>query len=346
VPCFTNQKTIRERGRKAARLIINGVKMKYRKFANSDVELSEICFGPMRFSAKEQGEDDRSRQGQAALLRALERGVNFIHSSYEYNTRWAIGDVLKKHPQRHDLHHAIKVPVPDWDDNGRFDAAKFRLRVEQALRELHTDRITIVQHLQRARPNNDEMRCPDIGATTEPLLEVFSEMRDEGKVGYLTSFPYTSDFADGALMTGAFDGLVAYYNIIEMEMASKFDEMLDNGQSFLCIRPFMGGLLTDRRWKRETLPADDRMRDDKWNAAYGRLELLTAAFADQCDSLTAFAVKFALIHPVVTSLIVGLNSSAQVDEILDAANGDYPGRELFDEALEIFQQHGMASQGT
>ena len=131
-----------------------------------------------------------------------------------------------------------------------------------------------------------------------------------------------------------------------MEMAAKFDEMANKGQSFLCIRPFMGGLLTDSRRQRETMPPGDRMLDDKWNAAYNRLELLTSAFEGEFDSLTAFAVKFALIHPVVTSLIVGLNTTVQVDEILDAADGQYPDRALFDRALEIFQQHGMASQGT
>ena len=114
--------------------------MNYRKFGNTDLVVSEICFGPMRFSAKEPGADDQSKAGQRALERALERGVNFIHSSYEYRTRWARGQVLKDHPQRHDLYHIIKVPVPDFDDGGKFDAAKFRLRVEEALRDLHTER--------------------------------------------------------------------------------------------------------------------------------------------------------------------------------------------------------------
>ena len=69
--------------------------MHYRKFGNTDLEVSEICFGPMRFAATEQGEDELSATGK----RALERGVNFIHSSYEYGTRWAVGQVLKNHPQ-------------------------------------------------------------------------------------------------------------------------------------------------------------------------------------------------------------------------------------------------------
>lgn len=314
--------------------------MAYRKFGDTDLEVSEICFGPMRFSAKAPGSDAQSKTGQRALERAIERGVNFIHSSYEYGTRWALGAALKDHPKRHDLHHIIKVPVPDFDDGGRFDAAKFRLRVEEALRDLHTERIAVLQHLQRARPNEDALRLPAIAAVNEEMLAVFAKLRKEGKVGYLTTFPYSPGFAAAALPTGAFSGMVAYYNLIEMEMADHFSAMEAQGQGFFCIRPFMGGLLTTPRADREQLPAGDRLLDEKWQPAYARLALLQEALGDT-ESLTAFAIKFALIHPIVTSLIVGLNSPEQVDEILDAADGNYPDRQVFDRALAVFRHHGM-----
>jgi len=57
----------------------------------------------MRFSAKSSSDDEKSQAGKRALERALERGVNFIHSSYEYGTRWAVGKVLKNHPRRGEL---------------------------------------------------------------------------------------------------------------------------------------------------------------------------------------------------------------------------------------------------
>jgi len=46
---------------------------------------------------------------------------------------------------------------------------------------------------------------------------------------------------------------------------------------------------------------------------------------------------------MVTSLIVGLNSVEQVDGVLDAADGNYPDRSLWDKALSVFQQHGMVN---
>ncbi|MCZ6680677.1 MAG: aldo/keto reductase [Candidatus Poribacteria bacterium] len=317
--------------------------MNDRRFGHTDLHVSEICFGPMRFSAKAPGDDDQSRTGKRALERALERGVNFIHSSYEYGTRWAVGQVLKDHPQRHNLHHIIKVPVPDFDDGGVFDATQFRRRVEQALRDLHTDHIDVIQHLQRAQPNTDELRIPNIPAVHEPMMAVFEKLREEGKVGYLATFPYAPGFAAAAMKTGDFRGMVAYYNPIEMEMAGFFEPMAAKGRGFFCIRPFMAGLLTDRRVDRRRLPADDRFGDERWDAAYDRLGTLQSALGEDVTSWTAFAIKFALCHPIVTSLIVGLNTPAQVDGVLDAADGNYPDLKVFDKALEIFRAQGPVS---
>ncbi len=317
--------------------------MPFRRFGKTDLEVSEICFGPMRFAATEPGHDDRSNTGQRALARAIERGVNFIHSSYEYGTRWAVGQVLKDHPKRKELHHIIKVPVPDFEDGGTFHADKFRLRVEEALRDLHADRIAVVQHLQRSNPNTDELRVPNLEVICEPMLEIFEKLKGEGKVGYLTTFPYTPGFASPALKTDTFSGMVAYYNPIEMEMAEFFSEMQAKGHGFFCIRPFMGGLLTDRRASRSQLPKGDRMFTDNWDHAYERLEMLKAAFAGEKESWTEFAIKFALIHPIVSSVIVGLNTPEQVDEVLDAADGNYPDQKIFQKALEIFNGHGLVS---
>ena len=314
--------------------------MEYRKFGNSDLVVSEICFGPMRFAAKESGNDPLSQTGKKALQRALERGVNFIHSSFEYGTRWAIGDVLKNHPKRDELHHIIKVPVPDFKDGDRFDPLKFRGRVEEALRDLHTDCIDVIQHLLRSDPNTDERRVRNIDPVDGPLREIFEKLKEEGKVKYLTTFPYSVGFARQSLKTGSFSGMVAYYNLIEMEMAEFFQQMENQGQSFFCIRPLMAGILTDRRADRTGLPSGDRFLEPNWDAAYERLKVLESAFSGEIDSWTSFAVKFVLCHPVVTSLIVGLNTPEQVDGVLDAADGRYPDRSTFDRAWKLLQELG------
>ncbi len=157
--------------------------MRYRKLGGTDLEVSAICMGPMRAAAKAPGDDEKSRAGERAMRAALDAGVNFVHSSYEYGTRWMMARVLKDHPRRSDLHHVIKIPVPDFKDGDRFDPAKFRTRVEEALSELHAERISVLQWMWRSDPNSDERRVPLLGAILDDVAATFERMRDEGPVG-------------------------------------------------------------------------------------------------------------------------------------------------------------------
>ena len=79
------------------------------------------------------------------------------------------------------------------------------------------------------------------------------------------------------------------------------------------------------------------MRERSWDGAYDRLAVIRERLGPA--SITRFAVRFALAHPIVSSLIVGLNTVAQVDEVIDAA-AEPADRALFDAALAIFDELG------
>lgn len=320
--------------------------MKYRKFGNTDLNVSEICYGTMRYASKTGQEDEQSKAATRALEEAVDSGVNFIHSSYEYGTRWLTGDVLGRHPRRHDLHHIIKVNVPDWGEP-RFEPGKFRERIEEALRELKVDRIAIVQHLHRGTlarelgycDEGEPKRLGEFDEVTQPLVETFEQLRQEGKVGYLTTFPYTVGYARHAIESGHFAGVVAYYNALETEMYDLFPAMQERGQSFIGIRPFAAGLLTDRRINRDSIPADDRMRGTELDRLYDQLAEFRAALSTagvaEPESWTRFAIRFALAHPAITSTVVGINTPEQLRATLAAVDDPAPGEEVVRTAHEI-----------
>jgi len=311
--------------------------MKYRRLAGTDLDVSVICLGPMRAAAKTPAEDAKSKAGEAALRAALDAGVNVLHSSYEYETRWMMERVLRDHPKRHDIHHVIKVPVPDVKDGGRFDPAKFRLRVEEALKELHAERIAALQWMWRSDPNEDALRLPMLPAIMDDVMAAFEAMKDEGKVGHLMTFPYTVSCARAALETGRFDGLIAYYNPIEMEMAELFGELERRNMGFLCIRPLYQGILTDAR-DPARMAAADRFRDPKHAEDMAKRAKVAEAFAAEIGaSMTAFALRFALASPLVASVIVGLNSPAQVEGVVAAIEGELPDPSLVDRAHDLWK---------
>lgn len=313
--------------------------MDYRRLAGTDLDVSVICFGPMRSAAKQPGEDPRSAAGERALRAAIDAGVNFIHSSYEYGVRWMMTRVLQDHPRRHDLHHVIKVPVPDWDDDGRFDAARMRQRVEEALRELCTDRIAVLQWMWRTRPNEDAPRLAVLPGILDDVTACFEQLRDEGKAGHLWTFPYTVPTGRAALESGRFSGLIAFYNPIEMEMAELFPALEARGMGFLCIRPLLEGVLTDKRQGLDALPAGDRLADGKYRETFGKRAAVARAFADEIGDggMTRFAMRFPLLSPLCASVIVGLNTEEQVHEVAGMVDGVAPSPELVDRAVALWQ---------
>ena len=311
--------------------------MKYRRLGGTDLDVSVICLGPMRAAAREPGDDSVSKAGEAALRRALDIGVNFIHSSYEYGTWWMLSRVLRDHPRRDALHHVIKLPVPDTLDNGRFDPVKFRTRIADALTALHTERVDVLQWMWRSDPNEDALRLPMLRDVIDEVSETFERVREEGKAGYLMTFPYTFDCARAAVETGRFSGLIAYYNLAEMEMADLFKELDRRNMGFLCIRPLYQGILTDERAP-DRMRADDRFIDAAFEKDLARRAAIAAAFADDIgDSMTGFALRCALAAPVVASVIVGLNTPEQVDGLAGAVEAAMPGADVLERARDLWR---------
>lgn len=300
--------------------------MKYRKFGNTDLEFSEIIFGALRFVDGAQARNDEDL-GRRALLDALDAGVNTIHSSYEYGTRWALEKILSEHPNRVDIQHIIKVPSPDYADK-QFDKGNFRAHVETALRELKTDRIAIVQHLQRGvlkdiiyDERGDPARIAAMADTNAALADTAAQMRAEGKLGYVVTFPHTVGYARTAVASGGFDGLIAFWNFLETEMLPVFDDCAARNMGVFSMRPYLQGILTDKRADRHALAAEDPKRGSDWDAHYALFDRIKAELGDEIDSWDGAAIRFALSHAALSGVVVSMNNPDQVRAALAAVEG-------------------------
>ncbi|WP_431801458.1 aldo/keto reductase [Halobacillus andaensis] len=311
--------------------------MKNRRLGNTDLFVSELCFGPMKWTDVQ--------EGKAALDHALDLGVNVVHSSYEYQTIDQLGAHLMDHPKRQDIHHIIKVSSPEYNEE-KFDKKKFRSQVEEALRKLHTERIDVVQHLHRSvskeivyHEEGNPQRTSQFSEVQEELLEVFDDMKNEGKVNYLASFPMTPKYAELVVKSGNFHGIAGYYNLIETELTPLFPEMELKGMGYIAIRPLLAGLLTEKRKNRNKLAGQDPMRGEKWNDAYELFQEVQKTVSDQDANWEDFALKFCLADPRVTTVVMGLNNPAQVEAAVEAANGDYPAMKEVNEIIAAVAHH-------
>lgn len=312
-----------------------------RRLWGTDLDVSTLCYGPMRMPTSM--DDPKRNEHARAMEAAIDGGVNFIHSSYEYGVRWLMHEVLKQHPARHELHHVIKVPVPDWDD-GHFDAAKYEARIDEALRDLCCERIALVQWMWRIRPHDEQHRLPLLEKCLDALQDTHARLRDKGKVAHLATFPYFPDSASAAMAAPDIRCLIAYYNLLELEMSPVIEDLAEGGQDgegrgFMAIRPYFEGVLTDKYDSFDDLPDDHRLKAEKYRPLFERRNALRDAIPEiQQSGLTAFSLRFPLLSPNCASVVVGLNSEAQVQEALEITEGTEPDPKLVEKVRNVAAQ--------
>lgn len=317
-----------------------GGQMQYRRLAGTDLDVSVLCFGPTRTGSPEAGEDARNRTGERAFAAALDAGMNFVHSSYEYRrgSMATIGEVTRSHPKRNDIHHVVKVPVPDFEDNGTFSEAKFRQRVEEALTLFNADRIAVLQWMWRSTPNDNQIRLPMLPMIIDDVSAAFERMRSEGKVGYLMTFPYTIEAGRAALALNRFSGMIGYFNPLTLELSDILPELEKRGQGFIALRPLYEGLLTDKRPTLDSLSADDRLHAREIRELYELREIVARTFAEEIgDSMTRFALRFPLYSAATASIAVGLNTEDQVRSAIAMVDGVKPRPDVLKRATDLWK---------
>ena len=126
-----------------------------------------------------------------------------------------------------------------------------------------------------------------------------------------------------------------------------FGELERRGMGFMAIRPLYQGILTDQRADRNSLPEGDRFAAPGYADDFARRKKVAEAFREQIgESMTGFAIRFALAAPVVASVVVGLNTPEQTDGVVAAAEADTPGMETVSRAQELWRSgFGLPERG-
>lgn len=306
--------------------------MEYRSVAGTDLNVSSICFGMMYGS--EARKDPGLKSG--ALQRALESGINCIHSCVEYGTWPVLAQVLDQWPDRQNLVHIIKMILPQDEDDNIFYPERFQRRVEDHLTALRTDRIDILQYQWRVAPGSDEKPLAVFERVVGAVVETFEKLRQQGKAGYLMVFPSVSCTAE-VIATGHFSGMIGPCCLSRLDFGAFYTELGERNMALLGFSPLQGGSLTDRFAQYPSGHADDRRNSDKYVKEYEKRRRIEAFFGDAIGpSMTSFALRALLSTPVMGCLITGMSTAEQVDEILAAVEGPSLPADTFARAVELW----------
>ena len=300
------------------------------RFGRTDLEVSRIVLGTWVSGGWAWGGSD-DRDSIAAILRALELGINFIDTAPVYGfgrSEQIVGQALKewggaRRPSR---------LQPSADSNGmrrkisgaNASPARIAREVDDSLSRLGVERIDLYQ-----------VHWPDPRTPFEESMETLQKLRESGKIRYIGLSNFNRDQIETCLQAGEVYSLQPPYNLFEREAEKELLPFcLEHGIATLTYGGLCRGLLTGKFTGVETFPRGDLRRGDpkykpdrfkQYTKAVDAFKKLAAKYG---KTPAQFALRWALQQPGVTTVIAGARTPGQVEDNVGVSDWSIDGEDL------------------
>ncbi|MER6086133.1 aldo/keto reductase [Streptomyces sp. NPDC001833] len=336
--------------------------MRYRVLGKTGIEVSTHCLGTMMFGGI--GNPDHE-DGARIINAALDAGINFVDTADMYSAgecEEIVGKALKG--RRDDVVLATKVHFPLGEGRNRSGNSRRWIvkAVEDSLRRLDTDWIDLYQ-----------VHRPDHTTDIEETLSVLGDLVTAGKIRAFGCSTFPAEDLVEAHHVAERRGLMRMrteqppYSVlargIERAVLPTAQRL---GMGVLTWSPLASGFLSGSH--REGRPVDlttgrARLSPQRFDPAapgnaakYAAVERLVALTEEVGCTLPELAVAFPLVHPAVTSVIIGPRTMDQLtaslkgaelvldDEVLDRIDDIVaPGTDLY-RADGVWQPPSLTDQ--
>ncbi|RPD41372.1 aldo/keto reductase [Chitinophaga barathri] len=272
--------------------------MKYHTLGRSALRVSEVAFGCMSL-----GMDDAAN---AKLIhRALNEGINFFDTADLYDKGFnesSLGKALKG--KREEAVIATKVgnqwreDGSGWDWNPRKDY--IIASVEKSLQRLQTDRIDLYQ-----------LHGGTIEDPIDETIEAFELLQQQGKILYYGISSIRPNVIREYAKRSNIATVMMQYSLLDRRPeVSCFGVLQHHGIGVLARGSLAKGLLVNK-------PAVPYLDYNEAEVQHAK-EAIEAISGDE-RSLAQTALKYALMHPVVSSAVVGIRTMEQLLELAEEA---------------------------
>ncbi len=312
--------------------------MRYRQLGTTGTQVSVLCLGGMTFGEADAksmmhniGSDEK--ESFAVLDRALDAGINFVDTADVYGqdglSERVFGAWLSSRKSRDRVVVATKgrfrmAPGPNGTGASRMRILR---AIDESLVRLGTDRIDLYQiHMQ-------DLRTPE-----EELVRALDDATRAGKIVYFGASNYAAYRLMESLWTAdkrgldRFVTLQAHYNLATRALEREHVPLCTKfGLGILPWSPLASGLLTGKYKRGQAAPAGSRL--DQWKSRYATFDTernwtIVEALGEVAGELgrapSQVALAWLLARPVVSSVIFGARTVAQLEENLGAAELDLP----------------------
>jgi aryl-alcohol dehydrogenase-like predicted oxidoreductase len=304
--------------------------VRYRRLGRSGLEVSSLCLGAMMFG-------DRADEGEAARIVGLARdaGVNFIDTADAYaggRSEEIVGKAVRSHRDQWVV--ATKVGTrfaPDRGGNGQ----SWLLRgADESLARLKTGHIDLYY-----------LHLDDLETPLEETVDALGQLIRQGKIRHwgVSNFRAwrIAEFIRLCDLAGVPRPVVGqpYYNAVNrMPEVEYLPLCAHHGVGVVPYSPLARGVLTGK-YQPDAAPDpstragrnDKRMMMTEYRKESMVIAQTIKAHAEaRGRTAIGFALNWVLANPIVSSVIVGPNSQAQMQTYLSATD---EGFDRDDEAL-------------
>lgn len=317
--------------------------MEYRQLGRSGLRVSELCLGTMTFGSRFFNIATVDQAGANQMVaRSIEAGINFFDTADVYSfgeSEETLGRALQHcGARRESVIVATKVFAPMSEEAalGRRDVNNKGLSrkhviaaCEASLRRLATDYIDLYQ-----------VHGWDLLTPLEESLRALDDLVRQGKVRY----PGCSNWPARHLMKGLclaeaegwerFVSLQAYYSLVGRDLEHELLPLCrEEGLGVLPWSPLSGGFLTGKFRRGQAAPEGARrgsfgfpLIDEEHG--YDAVEALDAMAKEKGARIPQLALAWLLAQPAVSSVIIGANQMAQLEDNLKATDVRLSAEEL------------------
>lgn len=258
--------------------------MIYRTYGTTEVRLSTIGFGGMRFEAI----DDRDTCIEM-MLEAARGGINYFDTAPGYfgtKSEEIFGEGLAA------LREA-KLPYYLSTKTNKSEEGAIRAEIEAQLGRLRVDHIDFY-HIWCITSLEGWA-----GRKRNGVIETFRKLKDEGLIKHIcVSSHLIGDEIRELLAEGVFEGVLFGYSAYNFSTRMKaFEAIREQRLGAVVMNPLGGGLIPQNPKLFEGL----RTRDD--------------------ETVVEAALRFLIAHEAITTSLVGFGTLEQVREAVQAADG-------------------------
>ena len=303
--------------------------MQYRMIGKTGVRVSEIGFGCGNNAVLmvRAPYDDQVR----VVRRALDAGINFFDTAFAYGlgkSEENLGRILKDLGVNLVISTKIRLEA---DAAADLKAATMGA-VESALARLGRERVDFIQlhtrvTLERGTANRFSLTPKDV-LGPNGVIDGFRSMRDRGKVGFfgfsgLGDPKALHELVDG----GEFHGFQCYYNLLNPSAgrsvpngfsALNYGRILDRaaaqGMGAFVIRVLAAGALTADPSRGGGGSGQTLSPGSDYPVDLQRAEQMKTALGVDRKDLAQAAIRFGLMNPAVSTVLVGFSNTAHVDQ--------------------------------